>query len=380
MRSGSEGLREGFTTGSCAAAAARAAAYMLLSGEKLNSVTITVPRGDVFHATLYDISISEDKASCAVKKDGGDDPDVTTGILIYAEVKRGLHNDIIIYGGKGIGRVTRPGLDQPEGEAAINSVPRQMIFKEVQEVCDDLGYEGGMDVTIYAPEGEKIAEKTFNPRLGIEGGISIIGTSGVVEPMSEKALKDAIYVELKQHRAMGESGIVISPGNYGREFVKSCYGYDIDKAVKCSNYIGDTLDMCVELGFSDVLLAGHTGKLVKVASGIMNTHSHEADGRLEAIAAAGIRAGLPGEILTRVLDSVSTVEALQIIKKYDENEAGKTCLKNVMSTIISRIKYYLDFRTGGKINVEATIYCGEIALVSESEHMREMLDRIIKNQ
>ncbi len=391
-------MREGFTTGSCAAAAAKAAAYMLLCGVQIDTVDITVPRGDRFEAELLDIVRNDDEVSCAVKKDGGDDPDVTTGLLIYAtarypeNTKKGnrRHDDTIsvpgneatvtIYGGEGIGKVTKPGLDQPVGEWAINTVPRKMITDAVRDACELAGYEGGVNITISAPEGEEIAKRTFNPRLGIEGGISIIGTSGIVEPMSDKALKDTIYVELKQRRALGYTGVVISPGNYGRQFLLEHYGYDIDKAVKCSNFIGETIDMCVSLGFSDVILAGHIGKLVKVASGIMNTHSHEADGRMETIAAAGIRAGLPNEVLNKILDSLSTIEALQTVRKYDEDKQGKNSLNNVMSTIISRIKYYLDFRAAGKINIEATTYCGEIALVSETDHMREMLKRIEERQ
>ncbi|MBQ9444461.1 MAG: cobalamin biosynthesis protein CbiD [Lachnospiraceae bacterium] len=416
-------LREGYTTGSCAAAASKAAAYMLLTGEKIESVDITVPRGDVFKADLEGVMLTESKAVCAVRKDGGDDPDITTGMLIYATVsfrerdgddpsegdrqrrdasvdrdetepgwdassdpgetepRRDASSDRVrIIGGEGIGRVTKPGLDQPVGEWAINSVPRKMIKEAVLDACETAGYEGCLDIVISAPGGEEIGRKTFNPRLGIEGGISIIGTTGIVEPMSEKALKDAIYLELKQRRAAGYTGVVISPGNYGRKFLMETYGYDIDKAVKCSNYIGDTLDMCGELGYRDVILAGHTGKLVKVASGIMNTHSHEADGRMEAIAAAGIRAGLPGEILNRILDSVSTAEALEIIRKYDEKTPGKNALKSVMSTIIERVKSVLDRKADGRFDVEVTIYCGENALVSESAHMKNMLERIMREE
>ncbi len=416
-------LREGYTTGSCAAAASKAAAYMLLTGEKIESVDITVPRGDVFKADLVGVMLTESKAVCAVRKDGGDDPDITTGMLIYATVSfrerdgeepsegnrqrrdpsvdrdetepgwdasadpgetepgRDASSDRVrIIGGEGIGRVTKPGLDQPVGEWAINSVPRKMIKEAVLDACEAAGYEGCLDIVISAPGGEEIGRKTFNPRLGIEGGISIIGTTGIVEPMSEKALKDAIYLELKQRRAAGYTGVVISPGNYGRKFLMETYGYDIDKAVKCSNYIGDTLDMCGELGYRGVILAGHTGKLVKVASGIMNTHSREADGRMEAIAAAGIRAGLPGEILNRILDSVSTAEALEIIRKYDEKTPGKNALKSIMSTIIERVKSVLDRKADGRFDVEVTIYCGENALVSESTHMKNMLERIMREE
>ncbi|MBQ7583758.1 MAG: cobalamin biosynthesis protein CbiD [Lachnospiraceae bacterium] len=373
-------MREGFTTGSCAAAAAKAAAYMLLCGERLETVDINVPRGDLFRAEFTDVMLTKQEARCAVKKDGGDDPDITSGMLIYASVSYPSLTEkegISIHGGEGIGVVTKPGLDQPVGEAAINSVPRQMIKEAVSAVCELAGYEGGLDVTISAPEGRRIAERTFNPRLGIEGGISIIGTSGVVEPMSDKAVKYTIYTELRQRRAMGETGVVIAPGNCGRQFLMEHYGYDLDRAVKCSNFIGDTVDMCRELGFSELILAGHTGKLVKVAAGIMNTHSRESDCRLETIAAAGIRAGLPGEVLIRILDSVSTTEALGHIRAYDEAHQGEKTLDKVMSTIVGRVKFYIENRAERKMGVEATIYCSEIALVSETAHMRDMLGRIM---
>ena len=222
-------MRYGFTTGSCAAAAAAAACYMLLTGRKKEEMTILTPKGISYKAKLVDISINESSAACAIVKDGGDDPDITTGAHIVAEVaflpkerlqKESLQKDktdaaqqIIIRGGKGVGRVTKPGLDQPVGEAAINHVPREMIEKEVRRICALCDYNGKLQVTISVPEGEEIAQKTFNPRLGITGGISILGTSGIVEPMSSQALLDTIQVELRQQKAMGQQMIAVTPGN-----------------------------------------------------------------------------------------------------------------------------------------------------------------------
>ena len=222
-------MRYGFTTGSCAAAAAAAACYMLLTGRKKEEMTILTPKGISYTAKLVDISINESSAACAIVKDGGDDPDITTGAHIVAEVaflqKESLQKEsrqkdktdavqqIIIRGGKGVGRVTKPGLDQPVGEAAINHVPREMIEKEVRRICALCDYNGKLQVTISVPEGEEIAQKTFNPRLGITGGISILGTSGIVEPMSSQALLDTIQVELRQKKAMGQQMIAVTPGN-----------------------------------------------------------------------------------------------------------------------------------------------------------------------
>ena len=281
-------MRYGFTTGSCAAAAAKAAAYMLLTGREKTEITIETPKGIPYTAKIRNICRKEQEVSCAVEKDGGDDPDITTGALICAKVsfaeitdrkareepgrKNGTGHapeqaQVVIDGGIGVGRVTKPGLDQPVGNAAINHVPREMIEREVLQVCRVLDYRGILSVEISVPEGEKLAEKTFNPRLGIVGGISILGTSGVVEPMSTQAILDTIRVELRQQRALGREDVVISPGNYGLDFLKNTYHYDLDKSVKCSNFIGLTIDMAVEEGFRRLLLAGHIGKLIKVAGG-----------------------------------------------------------------------------------------------------------------
>ncbi|MBP3898020.1 MAG: cobalt-precorrin-5B (C(1))-methyltransferase, partial [Mogibacterium sp.] len=277
-------LRKGFTTGSCAAAAAKAACRMLLSGSEVDRISIITPKGPAFDAEILNTERAADCVKCAVRKDGGDDPDITTGALIEAEVRfagteEGIEAEctetvankadersgaeeaprVIIKGGKGVGRVTRPGLDQPVGEAAIHSVPREMITREVTEVLDMFDCSEAVTVTISVPEGEELALHTFNPRLGIEGGISIIGTSGVVEPMSRQAILDTIRVELRQKRAEGHDIAFISPGNYGLDFMKETYAVDLDRSVKCSNFVGETIDMICELGFRGMLLTGHIG-------------------------------------------------------------------------------------------------------------------------
>lgn len=370
-------MRYGFTTGSCAAAASKAAVYMLLSGKEKTKIIIETPKKIPYQAEILDIKRSEKWVSCAVKKDGGDDPDVTTGMLIYAKVSF-FENDseieqVIISGGKGVGIVTKPGLDQPVGNAAINHVPREMIKKEVLEVCRIMDYKGKIYVEISVPNGEKIAQKTFNPRLGIEGGISILGTSGIVEPMSNKALIDTIYVELKQKKAEGRKYIAVSPGNYGLDFMKNTYGYDLDKSIKCSNFIGQTIDMVVELGFSGMLLTGHIGKLVKVAGGIMNTHSKEADCRTEVLAAAAIREDLEREDLLKILDCVTTEEALGIIDKN-----GK--LYSVMLRILDKIMFYLEKRCCGEIPIECILYSNSYGELAKSDGAEKLLRVILEEK
>lgn len=377
-------MRYGFTTGSCAAAAAAAACYMLLTGRKKEEMTILTPKGISYTAKLVDISINESSAACAIVKDGGDDPDITTGAHITAEVaslqKESLQKDktdamlqIIIRGGKGVGRVTRPGLDQPVGEAAINHVPREMIEKEVRRICALCDYNGKLQVTISVPEGEEIAQKTFNPRLGITGGISILGTSGIVEPMSSQALLDTIQVELRQKKAMGQQMIAVTPGNYGLDFMKEAFAYDLDKSVKCSNFIGNTIDMAAETGFCGMLLTGHIGKLVKVSGGIMNTHSKEGDCRMELLAAAALKSGGSKTQALEILDAVTTEEGIRLLQ-----EGGN--LQKTMQILMEKIMFYLQKRAAGRLQIECMMYANGYGLLAESSGAEAMLETLMKNE
>lgn len=354
-------MRHGFTTGSCAAAAAKASAFMLLTGKIKRKITIETPGGILYEARILDICRGEGEVSCAVEKDGGDDPDITTGAWIYAKVSYGVkgRQEIVIEGGDGVGRVTRPGLDQPVGNAAINRVPREMITREVMEVCRAADYNGGLKVEISVPLGRQLAENTFNPRLGILGGISILGTTGIVEPMSSQALLDTIKAELSQRKAEGFDYAVVSPGNYGLDFMRRTYGYDLDRSIKCSNYIGATMDMAAELGFRKILLTGHVGKLIKVAGGIMNTHSREADCRMELLAAFAVRKQADYGQIGRILECATTEEAVHILK-----EGGK--LQPVMEYAVERICYYTQKRTGDRVKVDCILYTNELGELAKS--------------
>lgn len=359
-------MRHGYTTGSCAAAAAKAATIMLLGGEKKEDIMIIVPAGEEYRATIHDIKTEEDSVSCAVKKDAGDDPDVTNGILIYAKVQKlpGEDKNIIIEGGEGVGRVTKKGLDQPVGSAAINSVPRKMIEKEVREVADIFAYEGSILVKIYVPEGREIAKKTFNERLGIEGGISIIGTTGIVEPMSKRALLETIKLELNQKKEEGKEIAIISPGNYGMEFLKNELGINMEDAVKCSNFIGDTIDYAVETGFKRILLVGHIGKLIKLSGGIMNTHSKEADGRMELMALAAYNAGADKKLCDGILECISTDAAYELIKEAGiENEC--------MDFVIKRAEKYLKLRAGEGVNIDCIMFSNTEGILAKTKGINE---------
>ncbi len=365
-------MRTGFTTGSCAAAAAKAATEMLLGGNRISEVKIVTPAGVVYCPEIEEIREENGHIACAVRKDAGDDPDVTDGMLIFAEasVKEDGSGSVYIDGGRGIGRVTRPGLDQPVGNAAINSVPRTMIDSQVRSLMEAHDFHDSIRITIYAPEGEEIAEKTFNPRLGITGGISIIGTTGIVEPMSTKALIDTIRVELRQQKEMGAKIAVVSPGNYGLEFMKTAYGYDLDRAVKCANYIGDAIDLARELGFDRMLLVGHIGKLIKVSGGIMNTHSREADSRMELMAAAAIRAGADRETLLGILDAVSTEEAYALLES-----AG--IAEKTMQHVMERIGFYLKKRAG-HLEIRCMVYANRYGLLGQSEGAEDWIREVVK--
>lgn len=370
-------LRKGFTTGSCGAAAAKAALYMLLTGSVKDEIEIITPGGALFRTEVKDIFRGENRVRCAVVKDGGDDPDVTTGLHVTAEVRAEERTDgdleIQIEGGPGVGRVTLPGLDQPVGNAAINRVPRQMIEKELSEVAELLDFRGRIRVILSVPGGEAAAERTFNPRLGIEGGISILGTTGIVEPMSTRAILDTIRVELNQRKALGDRIAAVSPGNYGLNFMKETYGYDLNRSVKCSNYVGDTVDMVREMDFRGMLLTSHIGKLIKLSGGIMNTHSKEGDARMELLAAGVIRAGGSMDTLRGILNCRVTEEALGIIQAE-----SPALLRTSMESVMDRILYYLRKRAGEELPVECILYSNEFGLLAASPGAMDMLEKLRK--
>lgn len=359
-------LRYGYTTGSCSAAAAKAAAIMLFAGSKISEVKLLTPKGITLILDVENVEISEEKVSCAVRKDAGDDPDVTDGIYVYAAVEKMKSADIVIDGGAGIGRVTRPGLDQPVGAAAINRVPREMIYQSVEEVCDWYDYEGGLSVLISIPEGIETAKQTFNPNLGIEGGISVLGTTGIVVPMSEEALIKSIEAETKMRVAEGSEYLLVTPGNYGADYVKDHFTSGFQESIKCSNFVGETIDMAVNEGVKGILFVAHIGKFIKVAAGIMNTHSRNADGRAEIMAANALRAGADAETARTILDTVTTEEALGILK-----ESG--LLETTMHGILDKIEYYLNKRACGRMKTGAVIFSNKYGYLGETQDAEEVM-------
>lgn len=382
-------LRYGYTTGSCAAGATRGAARMLLSGASLSEVELQTPKGITLNLKLHDITKGGNYISCAVQKDAGDDPDTTNGILVYAKVEKisaetakniidnqntdsqkvTIHSNIILDGGIGVGRVTKPGLSQQVGEAAINPVPKAMILREAEEAAQEYDYEGYLKITISVPEGEEIAKKTFNPRLGIMGGISILGTSGIVEPMSERALIASIQVEMKQHFCQGENYILVTPGNYGADYLREHMTIPFENNIKCSNYVGETIDMAIDMGVKGLLFVAHIGKFVKVAAGIMNTHSHCADGRMEVLCASAIRAGGTLECAREILEAGTTDEALAVLDRYG-------ILKETMAIVMEKIQFYLDHRSYEQILLGAVVFSNVYGLLGQSRDAKKLMEAI----
>ena len=259
-------LHSGLTTGTCATAAAVAATLRLIKGETPDEVPVLLPNGETI---MVAIGYGEGYAYCI--KEAGDDPDVTNGLEIRASVEPA--ESFEIYGGKGVGKFTLPGFDYPPGEAAINKAPREMIRHNLEPLNIDYS---PLTITISVPQGAEIALRTFNPRLGIEGGISIIGVSGIVKPFSEEAFIDSIRKCMTIAKASGSERVVINSGGKSERFVKSLYPNLPQQAfVEYGNYIGETLKMANELGFKYVTLGVMLGKAVKLADGHLDTHSRK---------------------------------------------------------------------------------------------------------
>ena len=362
-------LALGSTTGSCAAAAAKAACWMLLTGKRKEQISLMTPKGIPLELEVREIDMAEGAVSCAIEKDSGDDPDITRGALIFAKVEPAEGEDVLIEGGVGVGRVTKPGLDQSVGNAAINSVPRRMITENVREVMALMDYHGGIRVTVSVPDGERLAARTFNPRLGIVGGISILGTTGIVEPMSESALVETIRVELRSKRAAGQDYVLLTPGNYGSDFIRDGMGIDPDCAVQVSNFVGDALDYCRELGFKGALLIGHIGKIVKIGGGMLNTHSKYGDCRMEILAAMAGAEGVESGVIAQMLECVSCDEAIRLL-----DETGKR--EQVMARLMRRVGFHLQYRAGENPELGCATFSKVYGMLGMTDNAKTLLQSI----
>lgn len=399
-------LKSGFTTGTCAAAAAMAAAQALAGGRKREYVSLMTPGGrEAAFEVLWQPECGEkagggqdgfwpgsespEKQICMVRKDSGDDPDVTNGTLIGAAVSfgenvqraeesgeelPGIYSDhsqspsVYLTGGIGVGRVTKKGLKCPVGYPAINPVPRQMIAEAARTALWNLGCERPVYIEIFIPAGRELALKTFNPRLGIEGGISVLGTTGIVNPMSEQALIETIRLDIRVQAAENRTLLAVAPGNYGEAFLREEMGLSMDAFVKCSNFVGETFSMLKEEGVRQALFAGHLGKLIKVAGGVMNTHSKYGDRRMEILAdclaetwnSEEKRSGRSAlnrrreEVIGQILSMNTTDQAAEFL-------SAQGLLASVMKTVTGRIKSVLESRF--QIETEVIVFSGSAGIL-----------------
>ncbi len=374
--------RRGYTSGSCACGATKAALIMHLEKRNINEVRIGTPKGVDLDLKIDNISRGKDWVQCSVKKDGGDDIDATHGMDIFARLeliqadqvpdfRSDLDSDyLFITSGQGIGRVTKKGLDIRPGRPAINRVPLNMILKVVQEILDEAGldiydYLGGRKilVTIFAPQGQEIAKRTFNSNLGIEGGISIIGTTGIVDPMSDEGWKKALSAELAIKRAEGRETIILVPGNIGRDIMAKSYGADLDGIVKMSNFIGYMLMETKRLGFKRVIVGGHIGKLIKLSGGITNSHSRVADARREIMVANLALLGAPLELLKEVDACLSTDAMVDIIRKAGYSQVFKV----LADKAASKAKVYMRLGQEDHIDIEVYLFSMDGSLLAKSQ-------------
>lgn len=461
-------LRCGLTTGTCAAACAQAAMLRLLTGQVLSEVTVRLPesrkrvRESIAGVSFRD-EISKDRENSgtqhesegmsqlqqagpaegrqgsfaqrvtlsvyptadggfATRKDAGDDPDVTNGTEIRAYIQvcdvtsvpagafASADGRLYLTGGVGVGRVTKPGLEQAVGQSAINRVPRQMIFDAVQQVLEDFGEDACTNcylITISVPAGAELAQRTFNPMLGIEGGISILGTTGIVEPMSEAAIVATIETSIRQVLAMedaavsevdeasgwprasashedqavsadsgrkndGDIGrrarrILAVPGNYGQRYVEQQLGLRGVPVVEVSNYIGEAIDLAVSYGATDFLLVGNVGKLVKLAAGIMNTHSRVADGRWEIFAAHLALCGGTRAQVAAMREATTTEEMLTRLEELGLRAP-------VMASIMGEIEAHMAHRIRGQMDFGVIVYSERFGRVGETAGAERLLE------
>ena len=354
-------LRKGYTTGTCAQAAAKAAVMMLTSGKIVETVDIVTASGAKLNINLSDQEIGDGFAHCSVIKDSGDDPDITNGAKIFAEAIFSGQPGIILKGGKGVGRVTKPGLAVAVGEWAINPVPRKMILKELSSyalsfprkresrlmdspVKPGNDKEKGLEVTISVPRGEELAKQTFNPRLGIEGGISILGTTGIVEPKSLAAYKASLSLQLDVIKASGQVRAALVPGYVGEKFCKEVLGIKDDIIVKTGDHIGFMFEECAKKGIHEVIFAGHIGKLVKVANGQFNTHCQHGDGRIDAIVRYARIAKAPEEIIQELSSQETAESAGEILKKNNLTAVFDMLAKAVVEKLNELVNSALEIK------------------------------------
>lgn len=391
--------RRGYTTGSCATAVSKAAVYMLLTNERIDTVNIDTPKGIYLSIPVVSSEIKKNEDTgeiysiCSVEKDGGDDIDATNGIEIFAKATWVYEEEIdkseknfsfegdgfCVFSGDGVGIITKKGLSIEPGRPAINPVPQKMIAKEVESVLkaseesilknNSNERKRIIKITIFIPKGEEVANKTFNPRLGIVGGISIIGTSGIVEPMSDEGWKKSLSIELNMKKELGMDKIILVPGNHGESFISDRIGEN-SSVVRTSNFLGYMLMEAKRMGFKKILLAGHIGKFIKLSAGIFNTHSKVADARNEILIANLALMGASTELVRKIDSCLTTEEATDIVY---ENGFGE-----VFDIICEKCKKRAEMHVDNEIEIEVFIFKMDKTVLGKSKNAEEMLESFRK--
>lgn len=356
--------RRGYTTGSCAAAAAKASVHMLFTNKKIENINIDTPKGIPLTLKVKNIELKDKSAECSIEKDGGDDIDATHTMDIFAkaELIPREAEEIIVTSGVGIGIVTKIGLSVEVGKPAINPVPMKMIRNEIAKVLGEnnklLNKDKSLKITIFAPKGEEIAKKTFNPRLGIVGGISILGTTGIVEPMSEDGWKKSLSIELEMKKAQGMDKIILVPGNHGEEFIREQLKIDMNNCVRMSNFVGYMLNEAKRLGFKKILMAGHIGKFIKISAGIFNTHSKICDARNEIMIANLALMGAGLDFIKEINECVTAEGAVEIIDKSKYTE--------IYNVLCNKCKERVEEYLNEDIQVEVYMFRMDKSLLGKS--------------
>ena len=333
--------RYGFTTGTTATAAAIGAAYMYLNDKK-DIVDVELPAGITLSIPIEYHTVQNNLFICGVKKNAGDDPDVTDGIIISTKlefIKKENGLEFNFFAGEGVGIFTKDGLALPKGEAAINPVPRQMMIDNLSRILKEAGFSGIVNITVMVENGVEIAKKTFNERLGIIGGISILGTSGLVLPMSKTALLETIEADIKFRLKNSKEGrVYLAPGNIGAKYLEKNFNINSTTVAIISNFIGESIDYAISNDAREIVLCGDLGKLIKLSGGIMNTHSNDSDSRLELLVAAVTKLcikenkELPIQIISNIFEQKTTTGAVNIIKENN--------FENCFDILADRMLYY----------------------------------------
>ncbi|OHD19893.1 MAG: cobalamin biosynthesis protein CbiD [Spirochaetes bacterium GWD1_27_9] len=357
--SGGKKLRIGYTTGTCAEAGVKACCKILSTNKKIDSVNILTKYGLNFDIKIHDVEIGDNYVECSVIKDAGDDYDVTNGIKIFTRIKKNYQNKIIVTGGKGIGLVTKKGLMVSIGQKAINPSPMEQIL---QSVKNNFLSDVGINIEISCPDGIDVAKKTFNPKLGIIDGISILGTKGVVLPMSEEAFKESLSLKLSVLKEQGTDTVIFTPGNYGERFIKNNYTINEDIVVSTSNFIGFMIEEAISYGIKNILLIGHIGKLVKLAGGIFNTHSRVADCRQEILASNYFYFTGDALAFKKIMESNTTEEAIEYITNNE-----------FFNFITNKIKSKCEEYSYNKINFGVIIFSETKGLLGQTNNITQII-------